>query len=437
MVLGEFILKGQMNMKKIIKSVAAIGACVLMLSAAPVFAEEAVPVDAAEPIAETAVNTVKSNLVSVDFIVPEDYLSISDTAVFELCDMNGNVIAWDAFNVTQYASRVTLNFEIQEYNVGESFQLRLVSGLDHIQYYDQYIYCGQSAVINTYYYYDGSNPVIGNTFSMTAVPRREKEIHVYKNNAPLNFSPRPRLINDTLMVPLSQACFSLGIYDVVRDYNYNSVKVAFNGKELLFNIGDTYNSVNGNAVYGGEPTQVIDGVIYAPLRVLADVFNASLAAYDHGYYMDILLGDSADVKWYNTKVNYVNSAGLTSDTNYLIWISKANYEVNVYQKINYGWQFVKAIPCTIGASGTPTCTGTYKYYEKISRWTYPNFYVGPIMRFNKGYAIHTTLLKYDGTDYNNTVGKKLSHGCVRVRPDEMNWLINNIPMYTTIHVTDY
>ena len=132
-------MKGQMNMKKIIKSIAAIGACVLMLSAAPVFAEEAVPVDAAEPIAETAVNTVKSNLVSVDFIVPEDYLSISDTAVFELCDMNGNVIAWDAFNVTQYASRVTLNFEIQEYNVGESFQLRLVSGLDHIQYYDQYI----------------------------------------------------------------------------------------------------------------------------------------------------------------------------------------------------------------------------------------------------------------------------------------------------------
>ena len=224
---------------------------------------------------------------------------------------------------------------------------------------------------------------------------------------------------------------------MVRDYNYNSVKVAFNGKELLFNIGDTYNSVNGNAVYGGEPTQVIDGVIYAPLRVLADVFNASLAAYDHGYYMDILLGDSADVKWYNTKVNYVNSAGLTSATNYLIWISKANYEVNVYQKINYGWQFVKAIPCAIGASDTPTCTGTYKYYEKISRWTYPNFYVGPIMRFNKGYAIHTTLLKYDGTDYNNTVGKKLSHGCVRVRPDEMNWLINNIPMYTTIHVTDY
>ena len=58
------------------------------------------------------------------------------------------------------------------------------------------------------------------------------------------------------------------------------------------------------------------------------------------------------------------------------------------------------------------------------------------MRFYKGYAIHSTLLRYDGSDYDGRVGKQISHGCVRVKPENINWMVSMIPLYTKIYITN-
>ena len=73
----------------------------------------------------------------------------------------------------------------------------------------------------------------------------------------------------------------------------------------------------------------------------------------------------------------------------------------------------KRISFALGAWNTPTITGQFEYIER-TEWDYPSYYVGPVLRFYNGYALHSTLLYYNGTEYDGRVGVNISHGCVRL-----------------------
>lgn len=375
----------------------------------------------------------------IDFTA-DPYRALPSVAYFELYSLGGTLLDYTSAPINDNVEQFSVSFHVPAYELGTKFLLKLSYGLESVQYYDTAAHVGETVTIDTYYYYDENHTLItGNRFAMTAYPDREKQVNVYVGRQLQNFTPRARMIDGTLMVPVEQAAPAIGITDVTHHPAYNSVRVAVGNKEILFNLGTSYTTRFGKDCYTAVPTQVIDGGTYVPMRFLAEAFRSDIQVYDHGSYMDVMLSTSRDaVEIFSTsgKEKYVNNAGLTSQTNYLIWISKANYEVNVFARENGIWKLQKVFPCTIGTDATPTCVGTYRYYEKIARWNYPEFYVGPVMRFNGGYAIHSTLLKYDGTNYNAAVGKKLSHGCVRIRPNNMNWMIETIPMYTTVHVTN-
>ena len=53
--------------------------------------------------------------------------------------------------------------------------------------------------------------------------------------------------------------------------------------------------------------------------------------------------------------------------------------------------------------------------------------------FHGGHAFHSILYKYDGSIYNNRVGVSLSHGCIRMLPDDVNY-IYNLPLHTRVVV---
>jgi len=127
---------------------------------------------------------------------------------------------------------------------------------------------------------------------------------------------------------------------------------------------------------------------------------------------------------------------ILSETDYLIWVSKSDFTVSVFLRNNGAWENIKQFPCSIGKPSTPTVTGQFRYYQYHDKWQYSGYYVGPVMRFYNGYAIHTTLLKDDGTDYDGRVGARISLGCVRVRPENMNWLVYYIPFGTKIYITE-
>lgn len=141
------------------------------------------------------------------------------------------------------------------------------------------------------------------------------------------------------------------------------------------------------------------------------------------------------VPW-NSAEKFVNSRKIKSKTDYLVWVSKKNFTVSVFLKRDYGWDCIRQIKCSIGAPNTPTVTGEFTYHQYQSRWQYDGYYVGPIMRFYRGYAIHSTLVNNDGTNRDARVGQMISHGCVRVLPKDIKWLTDYVPIGTKIYVTN-
>ena len=144
--------------------------------------------------------------------------------------------------------------------------------------------------------------------------------------------------------------------------------------------------------------------------------------------------ETATEKFYKEK--HVNDLAVWSNTPYLIWVSKANYTVNVFYRDNGRWNLTNEFPCAIGAPSTPTVTGQFIYHQYQPKWYYDGYYVAPVMRFYGGYALHSTLIYDNGKDKDPRVGKRISLGCVRLRPSDITWLAENIPLDTKIYITE-
>ena len=71
----------------------------------------------------------------------------------------------------------------------------------------------------------------------------------------------------------------------------------------------------------------------------------------------------------------------------------------------------------------------------MSSWDYNSYYVGPVLVFYRGYALHSTLLNYGGGEYDGTVRAHISHGCIRMHPQDINWIADTIPVGTKIYIT--
>lgn len=132
----------------------------------------------------------------------------------------------------------------------------------------------------------------------------------------------------------------------------------------------------------------------------------------------------------------INESGVGSSTDYLIWVNKEKFRCTVFSGSKGNWKWVKDFTVGIGAEGRETITGVFEYIDYTNMWPYDSYYVGPVMVFYGNYALHSTFLKYDGTPYDNTVGAKISHGCVRCQAKYINWMVDNIPMKTRVYVTE-
>ena len=267
-------------------------------------------------------------------------------------------------------------------------------------------------------------------------PEPAKQVDLYIYGTGVALSDFPIIENGTLFLPIREYLANLGANDFSVDEE-EQITVTYGEKIIAMHIGSTDAMQNGNAAELPAAPFMADETVYAPMRFVSESLGFTVEAKDNGKILSVYADLPHQENASQSAEEYVNSAGLTSQTPYLVWVSKSNYTVYTFLRENGRWNLVYSCPCSIGASSSPTVTGTFKYFSREARWTYENFYVGPIMRFYGGYAIHSTLLKYDGTDYNATVGKKLSHGCVRVRPADINWMVCYVPLKTTVHVTEY
>ncbi len=407
---------------------------------------ESVPGQMAEPTPQPTIipshtskpvlsNAITADTFTANFTVEGQGFNKQQDIIFALYD-GDTLLDECTYYIMADERTFSVKFDVPEYTVGKKFEIVCTEGAKAMRYYEDLYETGERVCAPTYHYIENGERVVVTETAMNIITEKDKAVNIYVENHPIELKTSPRIVNGTIMIPVRETSEALGVFDVTYNAEYNSVRVAVAEQEILFNIDYPWTTVNGKTQVDNVSTRYYDGSVYVPLDTLVKGLGSEKEEWDHDTYTDILLTRSKYIVNSVEKVRYVTEQKLTSQTEYLIWVSKKNYEVNVFKNSGGIWNFVDVFPCSIGTDQTPTCVGTYRYYEKIDRWNYPDFYVAPVMRFNGGYAIHSTLLKYDGTDYNRSVRKKSSHGCVRVQPPEMQWLVDNIPMYTTIHVTN-
>ena len=120
--------------------------------------------------------------------------------------------------------------------------------------------------------------------------------------------------------------------------------------------------------------------------------------------------------------------------------TKANV-VNVYKKSNGKWKPYKVMLCSCGRNGTPTPKGSYKLKKKW-RWhmLMGGVYGQYVTQINGNYLFHSVL--YTGYKKSskcsryayNRLGKKASHGCVRLATMDAKWIYKNCKRGTKVTV---
>ncbi len=313
---------------------------------------------------------------------------------------------------------IRLEFDVPSLSKGKSFIFHMSQGEAEIEY---------NGARGAYFILTAGG---GAEFAMTIFPASERFVNLSLGGIARYDVPLYPYA-EGILIPAS-ALSALGI-SAARTGD-GAISLTAGDRGLLLYPGQICAYANGEAFNLALAPTVIDGADYVPVADTASVFGCQISYSDDNRTLNLSLGRSPYSL--TPEEEKINASGVGSDTEYLIWISKSEYTVRVFRGSAGNWFMIRSFPCAIGAPGTPTVEGVFKYYQKQDRWTYNSYWCGPIMRFREGgYAMHSTLRRYDGSDYDGRVGMKISHGCVRIRPENIEWLATTMPLYTTVYIT--
>lgn len=440
-------------MKKIISILLT---ATLLMSTISVFAENEETATVDETVTETAVEKISEtaeeseatpesdtqtpqidpalakNQVTVTAVIADTPLIKESDATFELFTLDGKSLGTATSRIERDSKTVVFTFDIPTYQIGTHFKVRAVDGLESFIYYEDKYHTGTDITLPTYKYIDANgNEADSTDISITINPLHDKTINLYYNaiSTPTNGA---RIIDGTAMVPARALAEFVG-FDVRYDEEYNVEVLTFADKNIYFNVDTAYTTVFGTDLFAPHKTVMIDGTVYIALRTFADAIGSELEIKDYGTHMDINMSESALVSDYFNQFS-VNKWGIASRTNYMVWVSLSEFKVRLYEGRQHHWKPILEAPCATGAPWTPTVTGSYEYNYK-ARWDYGTYYVGPCLVFYRGYALHSVLLNYNGTEYDGRVGVQISHGCIRMKKKDIDFIANTIPVGTRIYIT--
>lgn len=395
-------------MKKLFVSVFAM----LMLSVSAAFAAE---------------NAVTLNI----SITPTDAIVLPSTARFNIFSENGRWLANRGFDISKDTTSSTVVFDnLPDFEPGEKFTLVPTIGLTKVSANSRDYAVGESFTVDT---------AGGSSFDMEALPLYLEPTGVKTDKLIFYFDTQNKY------TPVaSDARFNLFDKDGIWLAN-DAVSVRRGGEryELVFNLPEYY---TGEKFYlcptVGMTSVFYNGKSYLPGEMIEFETYADLNTVGNFFYVDLtplyVVPDADASSAFSEKAEeFINASGITSKTDYFVWVSKQDFKVAVLMREEGKWKCIKNFDCSIGAPSTPTITGVFEYYQYQPRWLYDTYYVGPVMRFAKGgYAIHSTLLRYDGSNADGRLRKKISHGCVRVEPKNIEWLSYYAPIGTRVYITE-
>ncbi|MBQ6586130.1 MAG: L,D-transpeptidase [Coriobacteriales bacterium] len=129
---------------------------------------------------------------------------------------------------------------------------------------------------------------------------------------------------------------------------------------------------------------------------------------------------------------------MTSSTSYLIIADSERCKVTIYRGSQYDWMPIRYWDCSPGAVGSPTPNGTYTVTGRGYSFSgskggtpYTCYYY---TQFWGDYLFHT-IEYYRGTwdVLDGRLGERISHGCVRLAPENAKWIYDNIPNGTKVY----
>lgn len=128
---------------------------------------------------------------------------------------------------------------------------------------------------------------------------------------------------------------------------------------------------------------------------------------------------------------------------YKLIVDVSDQYVYVYKYVNGSYsQYVRKFICSTGTKSDPTPLGTYRSTEQINVWHYFtkfDCWAQYAYRITGAYYFHSVLFNNKG-DSNPTsssvrnLGRRASHGCVRLKVADAKWIYYNCPAGTTVVV---
>ena len=148
-----------------------------------------------------------------------------------------------------------------------------------------------------------------------------------------------------------------------------------------------------------------------------------------GQVLNIPAQDDAPGTYLEPNWGVPSAPAPTSSTGKQIMVKLSTQQVFAYEN----GQLLKTVTASTGLPGTPTVTGNYRVYWKLSSQTMsgPGYYlpgVPYVMYFYQGYALH-------GTYWHNNFGQPMSHGCVNLPTTDAQWFFNWAELGTPVSVS--
>ena len=173
------------------------------------------------------------------------------------------------------------------------------------------------------------------------------------------------------------------------------------------------------------------------VQVLSVTGNWSYVVYDNnqkGYIFNEFLTDDGnppnayDFQYFTTDMTrFVNSNNILSPTNNLITTDLENKLTYIFQRANNAWNLLYTWDCTVGAPNTPTIRGTFYINGRKPYFGSESYRVKYATRILESYYYHSILFNSSGTEIkDDRLGLALSHGCIRLAPDNAQWIYDNI-----------
>lgn len=134
-----------------------------------------------------------------------------------------------------------------------------------------------------------------------------------------------------------------------------------------------------------------------------------------------------------TREAYVNYKGLSSKTDYLIWVSLYTQNAAIFKGSKGKWKVIRSFPIASGSWHDRTPRGTHKLTYREKKWQHSGWRTSCVTHFYKKASFHMRPKYNNGKVKDPRMGMPISAACVRCFDPDAKF-IHKLPLGTTVKV---